>query len=163
MPSQCECVCVCVRACAKCTFRLMDTHWSVHRTHSLFTAVKWTPKDTKASVCVRVCVCVFSSFSEKKISFSSTWLTAKRLHNCACTPGLDLQCCNYGLSVFEHLKGIVHPKWKIQAGVTLMSFQNNTPFFCRTHRLAERSCCSVPFMANITQGLFIFKRDEKKS
>lgn len=111
------CVRMCVCVSIICTFGLIQhTHtliWlqhiypvSVYRTHSLFS--RETNHYGFSAVDVEghrsKCACVFSLFLLFRNENDGIFLfhvTAKRLHNCACTPGLDLQCCNFGLSVLS--------------------------------------------------------------
>lgn len=142
MPSQCECVRVCLCVSIICTFGLIlhTLIWSqhiypvsVHRTRSLFS--RETNHYGFSAVDVEghrsKCACVFSLFLLFRNENDGIFLfhvTAKRLHKCA--PGLDLQCCNFGLSVMSISKVKLIRNGKFCHFLTLVSFQ--TFFFLRT-------------------------------
>lgn len=116
---------MCVRVSIKCTFGLIKHTpiWPQHIYQCLCTelthcspvkwtfmdSVLWTSTDAKASA--RVCLVFSSFFWNENDGIFLFHVTAKRLHNCACTP--DLQCCNFWAFCFQYLKVIVNLKWKI--------------------------------------------------
>lgn len=177
MPSQCECV----RVSIICTFGLIQHTLigpqhiypaSVHRSHSLFSREKnlygFSAVDVGGHRSKCVCKCVFSLFSIFENENDGIFLfhvTAKRLHNCACTPGFDLQCCNFGLSVLSILRVKFIRNGKFCHFLTLMTFQTFFFLFAlsskhKVRHLAECSCCSF---ASIVQGLSKFKKDTSKN
>lgn len=89
---------------------------SVHRTHSLFSremnlyGFSAVDVDGRKSKCACV-LSLFLLFWNENDGIFLFHVTAKCLHNCACTP--DLQCCNFWAFCFQYLKGIVNLKWKI--------------------------------------------------
>ncbi len=98
----------------------------VHRTHSLFS--RETNHYGFSAVDVEEhhrskCACVFGLFRNESDGIFLFHVTAKRLHNCACTPGLDLQCCNFGLSVLSISKVKFIRNGKFCHFLTLVSFQ----------------------------------------